>query len=381
MKKLLLLSLYVALLSQLLLTLFSSCERRPLEVIVDEKVKVRIIVKWKINFVELYGGTPNGMTVMIWNANGGAPIIRTTNADNITVALEPATYHMAIFNELMDDYAPYLRFYDTGSYDLMTCRATTFTVDGVTRGWDDGTTYMYTPEDPRIAVALDTFEITRQMVLQDTSIFIPYEEYRDNGYVNYRESEHVFEIPETPWPMTVDLYVELKLKNYHSLATINGSISGMADGFYMSHINRTAESGTIRFSPDQWTRYRYQYEEGNTSDSLGIISTRVASFGLPYGKELLANRLPTDNVLKLNFLLTNDSVISAEYNVGDIIRYITPEGREAQIRYRQDLQNLKLEMVLPDIIPLPWVFPKGGAGFDATVDDWEDGGTIDLGGF
>lgn len=378
MKKLL---LALVLLSQFLLILLSSCGRRPLEVIVDERVKVRIIVRWKINFVELYGGTPNGMTVMIWNVKGGSPIVRTTNADNITVLLDPGNYYMTIFNELMDDYAPYLRFYDSNSYDLMTCRATTFTVGGATRGWDDGATYMYTPEDPRIAVALDTFEITRQMVLQDTSIFVPYEEYRDNGYVNYRESEHVFEIPETPWPMTVDLYVELKLKNYHSLATINGSISGMADGFYMSHINRTTEKGTIRFSPDQWTRQRYQYEEGNTRDSLGIISTRVATFGLPYGKELLSERVPTDNVLKVNFLLTNDSVISAEFNVGDIIRYITPEGREARIRYRQDLQNLKLEMILPDIIPLPYVFPKGGTGFDAKVDEWEDGGTIDLGGF
>ena len=370
--------LFVAVLSQLLALVFVACERRPLEVIVDETVKVRIVVKWKINFVELYGETPNGMTIMIWGSKGGAPIIRTTNADNITVALEPDTYHMVIFNELADDYAPYLHFLDADNYDLMVCRATTFTIGG-TRSWDDGTTYIYTPEDPRIAVALDTFDITPEMVMSDTTVFIPYEQYRDNGFVKYHESELVYEIPEVPWPMTVDLYVELKMRNYQSLKTVEGNISGMADGFYLSHIIRTSESGAIRFNPEEWTRTRYQY--GDSGDSLGVVTTRVASFGLPYGKELLSERDSTDNVLRLNLTLTNDSVVSRQFNVGKYIRYITPTGEEARIRYRQDLENLRLEIILPDIIDLPPVHSNAGAGFDARVDEWENGGTFDVGGF
>lgn len=361
-----------------IVALLSACERRPLEVIVDESVRVRIVVKWKVNFVELYGTTPNGMTVIIWGSDGSAPIIRTTNADNITVKLKPDTYQLVIFNELADDYTPYMRFYDADSYDRIAMRATTFTV-GSTRAWDDGT-YMYTPEDPRIAVALDTFDITPEMVMTDTTIFIPYEEYRDNGYVNYRESEVVYEIPEVPWPMTVDLYVELKLKHYQSLKTVEGNISGLADGFHLSHIIRTAQPGAIRFNPEEWTRTRYYYADGEV-DSLGVITTRVASFGLPYGKELLSERDSTDNVLSLNLTLTNDSVVRRQFNVGKYIRYITPEGEEARIRYRQDLENLRLEIVLPDIIDLPWVQPSAGTGFDAKVDEWEEGGTFDLGGF
>ncbi len=375
MRSLLRCILAVALLAVLTVTV--SCERRPLEVIVDETVRVRIVVKWQVNFVELYHNTPNGMTVMIWGEQG-LPIVRTTNADNITVQLEPGTYRMIIFNELADDYAPYVRFWDADSYDQMVCRATTFTV-GTTRAWDDGTNYMYTPEDPRIAVALDTFDITPDMVYADTTIFIPYEQYRDNGFVKYHESELVYEIPEIPWPMTVDLYVELKMKNYQSLKAIDGNISGMADGFYMSHIIRTTDSYTLRFNPDEWTRTRYQSTSG--TDSLGVVTTRVASFGLPYGKELLSERDSTDNVLNLQLTLTNDSVLSKRFNVGKFIRYITPEGQEARIRYRQDLQNLRLEIILPDVIDLPPLSPSAGAGFDARVDEWEDGGTFDLGGF
>ena len=368
--------LCIAILSQLLSLLFVACERRPLEVIVDEKVRVRIVVKWKVNFVELYGETPNGMTIMIWGSKGGAPIIRTTNADNITVALDPDTYRMIIFNELADDYAPYVRFYDADNYELMAARATTFTV-GSTRSWDDGVTYMYTPEDPRIAVALDTFDITPNMVLSDTTIFIPYEEYRDNGFVKYHESEMVYEIPEVPWPMTVDLYVMARLRHRESLKAIEGSISGMADGFYLSQIIRTSETGTIRFNPDNWDRNKY----GEPDDSMGIISTRVASFGLPYGKELLEQRDSAENILTLNLTLTNDSVFRQSFKVGKTIRYITPEGTEARVRYRRDLQNLQLVVLLPDTLDLPWVMPTGGAGFDARVDEWEDGGTFDLGGF
>ena len=357
----------------LMLPLITACERRPLEVIVDEQVRVKIIVKWQVNFVNLYGNTPNGMTVMIYPSDGSTPIVRATNADNITVKLDPDEYRMVIFNELMEEYAPYVRFYDADSYDRITCRASRFS----TRSWDAGVDYTYTPEDPRIAVALDTFLITRDMVLQDTTIFIPYEEYRDNGMVNYRESEHVYEIPEVPWPMTVDFNVRIKIKHRQSLRTIEGNITGLADGFSMSRIIRTTETATHRFEPDRWERYKC----GDDKDSTGVISTRIASFGLPYGKELVAERDSADNLLTLNLTLTDGTVVHRTYKVGKYIRYITPEGDEARIRYRQDLQNLMLELDLPDLIVLPPISGNTGAGFDAKVDEWEDGGTIDLGGF
>ena len=357
----------------LMLPLFMACERRPLEVIVDEQVKVRIVVKWQVNFVSLYGYKPNGMTVMIYPSDGSAPIVRATNADNITVKLAPDEYRMVIFNELMEEYAPYVRFYEADSYDRITCRASRFS----TRNWDADVDYTYTPEDPRIAVALDTFLITRDMVLQDTTIFIPYEEYRDNGMENYRESERVYELIEVPWPMTVDFNVRIKIKHRQSLRNIEGNITGLADGFSMSRIIRTTETATHRFDPEKWERYKC----GDDQDSTGVITTRIASFGLPYGKELVAERDSADNLLTLNLTLTDGTVVHRTYKVGKNIRYITPEGDEARIRYRQDLQNLMLELDLPDLIVLPPISGNTGTGFDAKVDEWEDGGNIDLGGF
>lgn len=367
--------------AQLVLLVATSCERRPLEVIVDERVRVRIIVEWKFNFVELYGQKPNGMTVLIWGSRSTAPMVRYTNEDNITVLLEPDTYRMVIFNERDDDYWPQMRFDDWNDYDRLTMRSNTFTVRS-TRAWNDviyNHAFTDQPEDalPRISVALDTFLITRDMVLQDTTMFMPYEEFRDNGFVNYRESERVYEIPDTVWPMTVDLSVRLRIKHRQSLAAVEGAhITGMADGFRVSHIIRTSETGIIRLS-NPWDRQRL----GDDADSLGLLSTTIGCFGLPYGKEQLSQRDSTDNVLSLCFRMANDSLVYREFNVGQLIRYVTPQGTEARIRYRQDLRNLELELALPDIIDLPPVSSAEGAGFDARVDEWEEGGVWDFGGF
>jgi len=357
----------------LLLLAIVGCERRPLEVILDEQVRVQVVVHWETNFVPIYGTTPNGMTVMIWGSESTSPMVRTTNSNSVTLRLPPDTYRMVVFNELAEEYTPYVSFYQADSYETMVQRATTYAATD----WDQGNTYMYTPEDPRVAVALDTFVISRDMVQQDTNIFVPYEVYRDNPDIARQPSDRVYTIPETPWPMTVDLFVRLKLKHRQSLKTIEGNISGMADGFHVSKIIRTTETGTLRFDPDSWDRLRY----GDDNDSLGLVVTRLASYGLPYGKELTSERDSADNIMKLHLTLTNDSVVDLTFKVGKDIRYITPEGVEKRIRYRQDLQHLELEVNLPDIINLPVIKPVGGAGFDAWVDEWEYGGTFDIGGF
>jgi hypothetical protein len=236
---------------------------------------------------------------------------------------------------------------------------------------------MFSPDDPRICVALDTLLITTEMLTRDTSIVIPYKEFINSGSDMAREGKLVYNIEEIAWPMTVDLYIKAYVKHRQSIKSIDGSISGLADGFRMSHINRTTETGALRFYPEMIEAVKV----GEESDSLGLVTVKVPCFGLPYGKELLSERDSTDNVLNLQLTLTNDSVLSKRFNVGKFIRYITPEGQEARIRYRQDLQNLRLEIILPDVIDLPPLSPSAGAGFDARVDEWEDGGTFDLGGF
>lgn len=351
------------------LLLLLSCERRPLEVIVSEKVKVRLVVKWRINFVDIYGTEPTGMTVMVWDSHGSVPIVETTNDDHVTLLLEPDEYHLVVFNQMEREYLPYMRFYHQESYHDMVARNTTYVSP------TDQRTYTHYP-DP-IAVVSDTFLITRDMVVQDTTIFVPYEEYISSDINAYTEKIHVYEIPEVPWPMTVNVDLQVNVRHRHSVKAIKASLSGLADGFYISRIIRTTEEATIEFDSKSWQFKNY----GDDRDSLGSITNSTPSFGLPYGRELLSQRDSASNVLRMQITLVNDSLLDYTFNVGKNIRYVTPEGREAEIRYRQDLENLRLEVSLPDIIDLPIIDGTAGTGFDAEVVDWDDGGVIDMGGY
>lgn len=348
------------------LLLTTGCERRPMEVILDETVRVKLVINWQVNFAELYGEEPNGMTIMLWGSNAQQPTVRAVNGNSIMLNLKPDTYRMLIFSDREDEYAPYMQLRDAGSYDDISMRCQHF------RLYDED--FIYNAE--QIGIAADTFSITEEMVLRDTTVFVPYEKYRDNPDAIYHESERLYEIPEVGMPMTVNLYLKAKVKRYHSIKSIEADLSGLADGFFMTRVNRTTEAGTMILNPETWHVYRY----GDTADSLGIITNETLCFGLPYGKETLSERDSTDNVLRLRVTLTDNSVQTISYNVGKELRYLTPEGREAQIRYREDLHNILLELDLSDVIVMPPMPDTGaGTGFSAVVDEWEDGGTIDIG--
>ena len=373
----------------LILIAIAACERRPLEVIVGEKVRVRLVIDWRFYFTtnfdeqisvgdneyidsaayNYYGGVPNGMTVMLWGQNTGDRIYQAVNGHTVSLNLRPDVYKLIIFSNTESEYL-YMGLQDRESFDDVTMRLYRY---ASRNGSGD---YIWYP-DP-IGVAIDTFEITKEMVVQDTTVFMPYETYIGGNYERETVSEKYFEIPERATPMTVTLYIKAKVKHRQSMKSIEASISGMADGFYLSRINRTRETGTIELDPNGWQFLTY----GEEQDSMGIIVNKTATFGLPYGKELLAERDSADNVLSFRITLANDSVQQCSFRVGKNITYLTPEGREAQVRYRQDLHDLRLEIDLSDVIVMPPIAnARAGAGFDAVVVDWEDGGTIEVGGF
>ena len=370
-----------------------ACERRPLEVIVEERVQVRIVVDWRFNnfasseagmryaftadsaYIDsaanrYYGGEPSGITLMLWGQTTGERIYQTVNGHIAPVSLRPDTYQLIVFSNTEDEYSQYMSLYDRTSFNDITMRLHHYA------SRTDGQDYIWYP-DP-VGVAVDTFEVSRDMVAQDTTIFVRYEDFIDGNYDRQAQGGRYYEIPEHAIPMTVTLYLQAKVKNRASLKHIEASISGMADGFYLAHINRTRETGTIELDPKGWEFRAY----GAEADSLGFIVNKTATFGLPYGKELLSERDSADNVLSFRITLTNDSVQTCSFRVGKNMLYLKPDGSEAQVRRRQDLHDLRLEVDLTDVIVLPPVEgKKTGAGFDAEVVDWEYGGTFDVEGF
>ena len=344
------------------LFLLASCERRPVEVYYENRASVKVQLDWFDHF----GQRPNGMLMLIYDNQDSLYMSRQVNeVDEQRLSLEVGTYKL-IFVSYPDEETTY--FVRLGNHRYANERSVM--LGGHNYAYWENERYREAPE--AIGAAVDTIVITEEMVNQQ----IKFIDYRDRNKIDSDTAVHVFH--EVPDPMTVTLYITAKVKRRHSIKTIDAYINGMADGFYLSQINRTTERATLFLPNEDWKKEKY----GAEKDSMGLIYTKITTFGLPHGKELLSERDSIDNVLTFHFVLTNDSIQDYSFKVGKEIRYLTPEGREAQIRKRQDLHDLKLELDLSDIIVIPPTPPtRNGQGFDAVVDEWDDGGTFDLGGF
>ena len=340
--------------------LLESGERRPLEVYYHGIAQVRINMDWQTYF----GETPTGMTMLLAKDGDAVTTSRISNNVHTQVfQLEPATYKLIVFNQTVDEFGS-MRFENLNSHNDAAARATNITTR-YTRAWDRGAVYMADPE--LIGCAVDTITITEEMI-EDYYTFV---DYRQRGNVP-DTAQFVFD--EVVNPMITHLRARIYVKGYDNMRSVEASITGMADGFYMSRVDRTVESGTMLL--DSWTA------TPNGSENTGWITTEISTFGMPFGKEKKDDRLPEDNVLTLAFLLKDGTVKTFEYNVGKIMKYETPSGDA--LTKAEVLRDIIVEIILDDPIDspdLPDVDPdsKNASGFDAHVDDWEDGGTIEVG--
>ena len=346
-----------ALVIALLALLCVQCERRPLEVYYEDKVAVRIDVDWMKSF----GIMPSGMTVMLYRNGDSLTYSNITNEVlSHTVQLDPGLYKLIIFNQSYDEFGS-MYFQNLRSHDRAAARAEEITTRG-NRTWDKGVRYITDPED--IGVAVDTFEITSEMLEQQLH-FVDWHQH-DKLHPN----TELFVFDEVPDPMTTVLHVKANVRGAKNISGIECSISGMADGFYLSKVDRTKETGIMFLN--QW---KFTPAEGETD--YGVISSDIPCFGLPHGKEMAVNRDSTDNVLDLHFFLADgETEFHRTFNVGKIMKYFTPTG-DAMTK-AEALKHIQVEIYIEEVIDIPDVDPKNASGFDAHVDDWEFGGTFEF---
>lgn len=354
--------------------IFSSCDRRLLEEYDYNYAQVRIDVDWDSYFTE----TPSGMTVMLFDADGRNPNTSiTNNIRSTTFTLGSGHYQTVIFNQSFDEFGS-LRFEQTDDHKLIAARSTNI----VTREngqWDQGVVYMREPE--AIGVAIDTFSITRDMLSQYITLH-PHQPITRS--IPEMSGDGTYVVRDTVYPMTSKLYIRVHVKGLQNLRAIEGSISGMANGFYLSQLWRTRETGTLLL--DNW-----ESSKESSDGTVGWLNTVTPTFGLPHGKELEAQRDNTDNVIILHITLRDGSTRDYSFNVGKDIKYRNEEKLINEYgeliagltltAHAEVILDLDLELIID--IELPDVEPSsdGGGGFDAHVDEWEDGGTIDIGGF
>lgn len=365
--------LSVTALLALVMVVTSGCWRRDLEVYDAGTARLHIYTDWESS----YGATPSEMTLLIYGSDNKLQQVIENQEDptHTTVDLKAGEYRLIIFNGNSDiDAFPSLRFENLSDYDKAAVRAKMITTRAL-KNWDQGTQYMCDPLEP-FGCAVDTIVITPDM-LEKNYVFV---DYRDRDKLPKSITDFNFYEVVDPMRTKIEVRVYIK-KGFKYLRSMEGNISGMADGFYLNRVDRTQETGTLLF--DSW-----QIESIPGEIDKGWVKTTLDTWGLPFGKEMAVNREATDNMLNLAFLLNGkdtrgNNTFTYSYPVGKIMRYLTPTGDA--LSKAEVLKHIEVEITIDgDWAPeLPDVEPEepNGAGFDAHVADWEDGGTISLGGF
>lgn len=387
-------------------------EREPLEVYYDNVTQVRLDINW-LNHFE---GKPEGMTVMMTKDGDvfSNSLTRIKNdVDSVYYFLGPGTYRVVVFNDDMN-YFQTMKFLNSESYSSCLTRSV---VDRVrsnrVREWDRNTTYMKQPEV--IGVAVDSFTITEEDI-EANRHFI---DYRLRGIPD----TFCIVRPLTVYDMTCRLNVFVRVNDLSRIRSVEGNISGMADGFVLTRIVRNAETGPLAMDSELWTGHSNktlrevmnlpQYTEQRTRaesdtilnlpfDSLyhddgqphDWVCVSIPTFGLPHGMENPENRPAGAQKLKLSFTLSDGTVYSPfTYDVSRYIRYrrnpaldIYTAGRwDDEVTLTENIQlDLDVVITAPMEYPvLPYTVAPGTqgpefGGFDVYVDPWERGDEIDV---
>jgi len=353
-----------------LLFLTEACYREPLELYHDGKADVHITYDW----MSRYGERPDGMTLML--AHDGDVINSydvTHNIDETSMRANSGTYLLTVMNKTFGEYST-VSFYNRDSHNDIHVKSRTYYVQSENI-WDNGRTYLEQPE--RMGVGIDTFTVSNVI---DSLIFYDYREESKIDTVHVKR--HV--VIE---PMTTTLRVRVKVRGISYMRSMEGYVTGMADGFYLNQRWRTREVGTIKL--EGWERdTEYEKERGRRADgdpeeNVGWMLCNVETFGLPHGRELLKDRVPESNYIMLHFTLLDGRTVDFAYHVGKNIRYEGDDGT-LQYFYQADVA-LELDLVIDapfydndDVPIMPYAQPEGTGQFDADVEPWGDDEDVDV---
>ena len=356
----------------LLLFLVMSCYREPLELYYDGKADAQITYDW----MSEYGNRPDGMTLMLAHDSDLISYYDVThNIDVTNMRANSGEYKLTVMNNTFSEYST-VNFYDRNSHNNIRVKSKTYYVESENI-WDNGRTYLEQPE--KIGVGIDTFKVSNVI---DSLIFYDYRDEATPDTIHLKR--HV--VIE---PMTTTLRVRVKVRGISYMRSMEGYITGMADGFYLNQRWRTKEVGTIKL--ENWER-DYDYEkslsvkrrDGDTLETnVGWMTCNVETFGLPHGRELLKDRTPQSNYIMLHFTLLDGRTTDFAYQVGRDIRYVGDDGTLTYF-YQADVA-LQLDLVIDapfydnDEVPImPYSQPEGSGQFEAEVEDWGDDVNVDV---
>ena len=364
----------------LLFIVVASCYREPLELYKKGDSRVVISYEW-----QYYNGpTPNGISVMY--AHNGNTITQSHVTHDLSgetnEQMANGTYKQLVMTNTTQEYLGNMRFYYTDDFKNMMAVSNTYNITDL-NAWDGGRQYMKEPM--YIGVAVDSFEVKTD---NDGLIFY---EYDKDGEVDTLNQER----QDTIRSMVTTLTIRVKVRginyiNDPALGGVDGYITGLADGFFLSQQWRRSDQGDIKL--DHWRFDGYEETpaagsrraEGENEYKVGWIATDIQTFGLPHGRELLCQRTEKSNYLKLHFTRINGEPIEFSYDVGKMVHY---EGDDGSLNLSFKLTDVALQLDLEidantvgedDVPTIPYTQPSGTGAFDAEVQPWGDDENVDV---
>lgn len=315
-----------------------------------QSMEVIVKVLWK---AEVYpdGRKPDGVTFYVFREGEFYMQHTTANVDSCVLQLAPGRYKLYMISQSPEEYWT-MDFEDMQDIDNARVSVVETKSSWYTRADDE-----VLINNPELIVAgvSDEFEVTEAMIeLQNRTIT------KAGENVVY----YTILVPVDPQSITSQYWVTIYSDNADVLKSVRASTTGMARTFYLTQGKTGDEEGTQLIT--QWTLTMDDPER-----RVGHLDGYVTTFGFPRGELPSAQRDSTLNVSTL--LVDNETVENYKFYVGDKIKLEDnpPEG------YRYLYHIIFGSIFEPAIHPKD-VEPPVDAGFDALVDEWEEGATLDV---
>lgn len=332
----------------LLLLLLTSCNHKELCYNHPHTAPVRVDVDW--NRFEPYE-RPTGMTLTLYPEAGQQVFTRQSNTTTHAVMNLPADrYQVLVYNQSPSEFGTF-KFQHMDNPQ----QASVIAEEHSSRwyvGRGDNNRVATEPEWLGVGNYSDA-EVTEKMV-EEQALKL------QNAAAQTRNSEPVI-ATVTPENVIHTISVEVHIQGMHNLRSARASLTGLAEGYYLTQGKRMDTEVTHLI--EEWSATRDELDP-----TRGHIQSSFTCFGLPNNHAEQAE----ENVLTLDLLLVDNRTIKTfVFHVGDkFTETLDESGVETEVHlqlYLKLLQDLN-----GDPIVLPDVKPEGGSGsgFSATVDDW-----------
>ena len=318
-------------------------------------MNVIVNVIWK---AEVYpeGIKPDGVTLYVFRNDEFYMQHTTADVDSCRVNLLPGRYRIYMVSQSPDEFST-MTFHNMDDIGNAYIRLTDNDVSWLESNPD--APVVCNPEMLTVGVS-DEFEVTEELI----------EEIKKGDYVIGDDEEgyvrfYTLRVPVTPMSVISQFWVSIYSANADMLKAVRASTSGMARTFYITQGVTGDEECTQVIS--EWS---LAIDDPETR--VGHLDGKITTLGLPRGEMPSIQRDSTLNVATL--LIDNKTVDKYTFFVGNQIFLDDPPPQGYLHLYRLILGTRENPVITPSVVNPP----GSESGFDAIVDDWEEGDELEV---